>query len=170
MPKSRHLAIENGGCFTHLFLTHCQFLCNYLLKHKLTRVVLWKLFINSANFTDRVIFCVSSWVFYLSPKISFHKCRLWQIPCLVKNDFGSMYCIFSRFNFNKFNQIAHHLWATSGEKPLSEQASIKPKWPKLQQISSDMPCIIIINDKHSSLLSLPAVASFSRTSILYIIH
>ena len=81
-----------------------------------------------------------------------------------------MYCIFSRFNFNKFNQIAHHLWATSSEKPLSEQASIKPKWPKLQQISSDMPCIIIINDKHSSLLSLPAVASFSRTSVLYIIH
>ena len=35
--------VENGGCFTHLFWTNYQFLCNYLLKYKLTRVVFWKL-------------------------------------------------------------------------------------------------------------------------------
>ena len=42
--KLRHSwpKLDIAGCFTHLFWTNCQFVCNYLLKYKLTHV-LWKL-------------------------------------------------------------------------------------------------------------------------------
>ena len=33
---------ENVGCFTHLFWTNWLFLCNYLLKYKLTPFISWK--------------------------------------------------------------------------------------------------------------------------------
>ena len=56
--KSRHFwpKFEIAECFTHLFWKNCQFLCNYLLKFKLTPIVLWKLLpksfaLNLENFT-----------------------------------------------------------------------------------------------------------------------
>ena len=42
---------ENVRCFTHLFWTNWQFLCNYLLRYKLTPVILWNSCLNSANST-----------------------------------------------------------------------------------------------------------------------
>ena len=68
--KSWHFwqKIEKGGCFTHLCLTYCQLLWNYLLKYScsscFSRLI-------SANFTDFAIFRVNSWKFYLSQKISY---------------------------------------------------------------------------------------------------
>ena len=50
-----------------MFWTNCQLLCNYSLKYKLTPVVLTIL--NSANFTDRVIFRVNSWQIHPTPKL-----------------------------------------------------------------------------------------------------
>ena len=47
--------IENGGCFPHLFWTEFQFLCNYLLQ-----VFCENSSLNSANFTERVFFRISS--------------------------------------------------------------------------------------------------------------
>ena len=68
--------IENGRCFTHRFWTNCQFLCNCLLKYKLTQVVLWKLKPEFGKFHIGY-FCVTSW------KFKCHLCHLWQIPCLA---------------------------------------------------------------------------------------
>ena len=59
-------------CFTRLFWTNCQFLCNYPLKLKLTQVVLWKLKPEYGKF--------HRWCNFFE----LHKCHMWQISCLIQ--------------------------------------------------------------------------------------
>ena len=61
-------------CFTRLFWTNCQFLCNYPLKLKLTQVVLWKLKPEFAKF-HRKMFRLN-FEKKSEPKIILHKCHL----------------------------------------------------------------------------------------------
>ena len=71
--QSQHFwpKIENGRCFSHLVWKNCQFSCNYLLTQIQTHSIFFceNSSLNSANFPERVIFCLNSWKFYPCPKI-----------------------------------------------------------------------------------------------------
>ena len=53
--------------YINLYWSNCQSFCNFLLKYRVTPVILWKIPPGYGNFAETVIFCFSFWQEYPSP-------------------------------------------------------------------------------------------------------